>query len=605
MMQSVKHFQWRKTKETLMNTCPARSPLVRISHVGRAVIVLTLFALLGACGTTPPQTVDTAPQANPTAAPAASPVAAATAAPALAADATATLPTAAAAASTDAASVVPSPNVDANGRFIEPVSLTILSRVTTTDAALPPDDWFWYKAVKDALNIDVKITFVTEPDQYLPILQTRAAANDLADLSEPDRKTLTQLVDQGLVADWEPFLQYMPQYVTDREVTELAPAGTYDSTQYGLVGHVVFPFKPNITLRKDWLDKLGLDMPKTADEYLEVMKAFTFKDPDGNGKDDTYGFSAAVGSNGALAQMDPIFGAFGACCTGGSVGDWQIADGQLVPVATSPQRLEALQFINRMVEAGVIDPDWKAQKGSDFRAKWRDGKVGIFSDEWCAVYCVNNYPLFAKANPTGVLVIGEPPVGLGGMSGSGARSKANLNQMPVLSTRAAEAGKGEAVARLLEWMNGPGYLLTVFGEEGVGYTKGADGTIVPETNNELLTVRQMSRWAQKGSEDEWLTRYNQDVTQGDGSTYNVFTDVLQRVYSLPFVEVTQFAPLPAMPGDLAADLTRTMAEGEFQFVSGERPFEEWDSYVETVRAAGMDAWREAATTRAKEIGLIQ
>jgi hypothetical protein len=42
-----------------------------------------------------------------------------------------------------------------------------------------------------------------------------------------------------------------------------------------------------VNLRKDWLDKLGLEIPKTTDDLYEVAKAFTELDPDGNGVDDT------------------------------------------------------------------------------------------------------------------------------------------------------------------------------------------------------------------------------------------------------------------------------------------------------------------------------
>jgi len=54
---------------------------------------------------------------------------------------------------------------------------------------------------------------------------------------------------------------------------------------------------------------------------------------------------------GALSGFDSIFGMFDA------LGDWRIADGKLTPMATSPQRQEALKFINQMVQAGVLDPD--------------------------------------------------------------------------------------------------------------------------------------------------------------------------------------------------------------------------------------------------------
>lgn len=43
-------------------------------------------------------------------------------------------------------------------------------------------------------------------------------------------------------------------------------------------------------LRKDWLDKLGLEIPKTTEEYYNVLKAFREQDPNGNGKKDEVPF---------------------------------------------------------------------------------------------------------------------------------------------------------------------------------------------------------------------------------------------------------------------------------------------------------------------------
>lgn len=43
-------------------------------------------------------------------------------------------------------------------------------------------------------------------------------------------------------------------------------------------------------VRKDWLDKLKMDMPKSTDDIAKTLKAFRENDPDGNGKKDTYGF---------------------------------------------------------------------------------------------------------------------------------------------------------------------------------------------------------------------------------------------------------------------------------------------------------------------------
>ena len=47
--------------------------------------------------------------------------------------------------------------------------------------------------------------------------------------------------------------------------------------------------EPAFQSEKDWLDKLGLEQPKTIDDFYNVPKAFKEQDPDGNGANDTYG----------------------------------------------------------------------------------------------------------------------------------------------------------------------------------------------------------------------------------------------------------------------------------------------------------------------------
>ena len=56
--------------------------------------------------------------------------------------------------------------------------------------------------------------------------------------------------------------------------------GVYRSRELGRAG---------VSIRKDWLDKLGLEQPKTIDDFYNVLKAFKEQDPDGNGANDTYG----------------------------------------------------------------------------------------------------------------------------------------------------------------------------------------------------------------------------------------------------------------------------------------------------------------------------
>ena len=52
-------------------------------------------------------------------------------------------------------------------------------------------------------------------------------------------------------------------------------------------------------------------MPKTIDELYNVLRAFTFNDPDGNGRNDTYGLAGCVVNGVGFGYMWQVFYAFG------------------------------------------------------------------------------------------------------------------------------------------------------------------------------------------------------------------------------------------------------------------------------------------------------
>src|SRR5205085_1615698 len=99
-----------------------------------------------------------------------------------------------------------------------------------------------------------------------------------------------KFVDQGLIAPVETLLPMMPQRTKDRySDPDLSKLVTVGGKAYGLQEPATAQLYKRLSLvvRQDWLDKLGLKAPTTLDEFYDVAKAFTEKDPDGNGKNDT------------------------------------------------------------------------------------------------------------------------------------------------------------------------------------------------------------------------------------------------------------------------------------------------------------------------------
>ena len=106
------------------------------------------------------------------------------------------------------------------------------------------------------------------------------------------------MIDQfsaaGQLVDLEPYLEeWAPNIkkLMDMEPDSYGMCRGSDGKLYSLPrivladdNHMLYGNKCYI--RKTWLDALGLEMPKTTEEYYKVLKAFKEGDPNGNGKAD-------------------------------------------------------------------------------------------------------------------------------------------------------------------------------------------------------------------------------------------------------------------------------------------------------------------------------
>jgi putative aldouronate transport system substrate-binding protein len=136
-----------------------------------------------------------------------------------------------------------------------------------------------------------------------------------------------------------------------------------DGNIYGLPA--VFTDDYHMTMRQKmwinraWLDRLGLRMPTTTEEFYKVLKAFKTRDPNGNGLADEIPLSGAKRSQEDLASW--IMCAFipaggpddGADAT---LNNYEfVMDGKVSFSADKPEFREGLRFINKLYEEGLID----------------------------------------------------------------------------------------------------------------------------------------------------------------------------------------------------------------------------------------------------------
>lgn len=173
--------------------------------------------------------------------------------------------------------------------------------------------------------------------------------------------------------------QYMPNYLRliEDEGPEQGWAISQEYESGNLLQIPVIDIAGDVTnrirIRKDWMENVGITQPPTTiDELHELFKRFTFNDPDQNGKDDTYGFSAPLNDGLAVFwRMAPIFGAYN---VNGTL--WLDENGKVQYGGVSERYKQALQLISSWYKEGIIDPSITTDKESDTNAKILAGKVG-------------------------------------------------------------------------------------------------------------------------------------------------------------------------------------------------------------------------------------
>jgi multiple sugar transport system substrate-binding protein len=162
--------------------------------------------------------------------------------------------------------------------------------------------------------------------------------------------------------------------------------------------------------RADWLKKLNLKVPTTWDEMVKVAVAFTTKDPDGNGKNDTYGIGVYGSVNRGYAYwtfQDWLWQAGGRVLKSTKKGKW-------VANLNTAACKKALQFEKDLAfKYKVFQPSYTVADSAAVYGTFADGMTGMI---FHAGYRILEYKsrlgdglgtALMPAGPAGSWVLGE------------------------------------------------------------------------------------------------------------------------------------------------------------------------------------------------------
>lgn len=334
------------------------------------------------------------------------------------------------------------------------VSVTVFDRGQISSSEGNYAENRWTKYINEHSGVDVNWVPIprNEATQKINMLVASGDAPDL--IVEYDIALMSSLVEQGVI---QPIDEFVEKYSTEyKEYLEQNPSlrdfVTYNGKMYmatskrsqdAVINHGMW-------IRRDWLDKLGLSMPQTAEELLEVARAFRDGDPDGNGINDTTAFS--------IINWHEIFPSMFQASN-----LWYNENGEIKFGHTLDRYGESLRYMKTLYDEGLIDKEFITDKdGTRQRQLWVNGKAGIYTKSWTEV---DNKELLQN-NPN------AQPAPLKPVSTQYGLNALWQEAEPLYYVAFNRNIKDPAAAmKFLDWMISDGWKTIKFGIEGEHYTE--------------------------------------------------------------------------------------------------------------------------------------
>jgi len=302
---------------------------------------------------------------------------------------------------------------------------------------------------KHAELTGVQMDVVMPPHgQYSQVLTTAVMAGETPDVMELPTNDYPVFASQGILVPLDDYISANPHTARiDPAVYEgyrLADGSLYGLPTWRGGGCVTY-------LRKDWLDNVGLAVPTTWDEYVEVLRAFTFNDPNGTGRDDTVGLAMPF-------QSGWEFDYYNRFIMQDAYLDFQYKNGRWHDGFSEPEMRAALERWISLYNEGILDPEFFTDNTGRARAKIMEGQAGVL-EHWVGTWGSRLHAGAANIEPNADLVA------INAISGAHYVDRIG----PVLAISATASNPQAIFDNVFGtmWDQGEGQILWTYGVEGI------------------------------------------------------------------------------------------------------------------------------------------
>jgi len=487
--------------------------------------------------------------------------------------------------------------VEATEGSAEPVTLTALIGHVTDESLFP---FPVLEQIAQKANVKIDWQVIANPDW------NQQKAVFLASGELPDLVIACQMTDNdvngGAFIDLAPYIDQMPNV---KEFLDSVPeaasiARNLEGQIYGLPSKPAYrPYSGDVFyVNQTWLDKLGMEVPTTTDEFMEMLIRFRDEDPNGNGIQDEIGITGYGGGqavtdhltlNGLLGWCFPAFG----CCFNMNTYYCMVQDGAPVFLPTTDKYRAACEYLAKMWSENLLDHEYFSLGFPEQAAKYRSDPLTVgagvgWTKETNAGENADNYTYIAPLT--------------GPFGDQYWNSAAGTNTM--YANRAAISTNCKNVDAALRFINELydqyNSLQLCYGSEGVTFEMGEDGYPVFKETPEGYTD---DEWAMNNGigigAPGWVSdEYNQKIGGQNNAMVKYELDDFYAPYfnvesRMPVLKFSQ-ADMEEM-AILQTDVKNFILQSLTDFIINGVTDESWTEYVNTLERMDLARYMELIT----------
>lgn len=252
------------------------------------------------------------------------------------------------------------------------------------------------KLLEKKFNVTFEARSVSWSD-YSEKYKLWAASGELPDLFATDvinSQTYETWVNQGIIRELPKDISAYPNIEKIMQMPDVKPLER--EGVFYMIPRLTYPqndmwaLDRGLIIRKDWLEKLGLGVPKSYEELKSTLKTIVNSDLDGNGVKDTIGLTQRTNSH--LAAF--FLGSVPQVTNGG----WLKEDGQWVPAYISKNMITGIKQLRDLYKEGLLDNDFAIMKTDDGTEKFAQGNVAMLAHQVLPTHLYNIRSKWDKYN---------------------------------------------------------------------------------------------------------------------------------------------------------------------------------------------------------------